>query len=338
MKLAYKRLRTPKAFVGILISALLGAWCIANSRSAEPGTPLSTAERAAVLDEVWQLIADNYYDPHYNGVDWKAVRSRYRRQVDEVASEAAFYALLNRMTGELRDAHTRVRTPQQAAARRKRERTGVGVLIYEVEGTPVIFAVTAGSEAARAGVRPGMIVRTVDGRPIHEALAAAREEVGASSSARAARILSYLKLIEGAAGTSLKLGLTGTDGAPLEVVLARISSSAKAQVSARLLPSGVAYIGVERFRSPASDLVKDALTKFKSAPGVILDLRANTGGDGKEGLRVAGYFFDRKVPIARVLTRTGKPPSAFFGLVKLPMVLEAGERGRQLTQGRSSCW
>jgi carboxyl-terminal processing protease len=178
-----------------------------------------------------------------------------------------------------------------------------------------------------------MIVRTVDGRPVHEALAAAREEVGASSSARAARILSYLKLIEGDVGTSLKLGVTGADGAPLEVTLPRISSSAKAQVSARVLPSGVAYIGVDRFVSPASDLVKDALTRFKSAAGVILDLRANTGGDGKEGLRVAGYFFERKVPIARVLTRTGKPPSAFFGLVKLPMVLEAGEQGRQLYSG-----
>jgi carboxyl-terminal processing protease len=333
MNLSHTRRANRKALFAILIAAAFAASFLTHSYSASPATARSNAEQIAVFDEVWQLVAEKYYDPKFNGVDWNAVRARYRPQLESVASDKEFYSFLNRMTGELRDAHTRVRTPQEAAARRKGERTEAGVLIFEVEGKPVIFDVTAGSAAAEAGVKPGMVVRTVDGRPVNEALAAIRGETGASSSTRAAKILSYLKLIGGEPGTSLNLGLTRADGSTLGVSLPRKTASAAPQIITRTLASGAAYIRVTRFRSPASKRVKEALLKFRQAPGLILDLRANTGGDGKEGLRIAGYFFDRKVPIARVLTRTGKPPSAFFGLFQLPPVLEAGEQGAQLYSG-----
>ncbi|HEX8687650.1 MAG TPA: S41 family peptidase, partial [Pyrinomonadaceae bacterium] len=117
---------------------------------------------------------------------------------------------------------------------------------------------------------------------------------------------------------------------PFEVALTRRTASAAPRFDARLLASGHAYVRFNRFRPPVARLLKEALTKFRDAPGLILDLRANGGGDGKEGFRVAGYFFDEKVPVARVVTRTGKPPSALFGLVSLPKEFEAGEKGGRL--------
>jgi carboxyl-terminal processing protease len=291
---------------------------------------LSAKERVEVFEAVWKTINEKYYNPSFNGVDWNAVRERYRPRIDAGSSDKEFYALLNQMTGELRDAHTRVRSPRQALDRKKQQATSAGVLIYEVEGAPVIFDVTADSDAARAGLLPGMVVRTVDGQPIAEAITEARQEVGISSTERATRILSYLKLIAGEPNTPLKLGLARADGTPFEVTLMRRTISAAPQFTARLLPSGYAYIRFNRFRSPVAKQVKEALEKFKDAPGLILDLRSNTGGDGREGLRVAGYFFSEKVPIARIVTRTGKPPSALFGLVSLPKVFEAGEKGSQI--------
>jgi carboxyl-terminal processing protease len=288
---------------------------------------LSAKERVEVFEEVWKTVNEKYYNPTFNGVDWNAVRERYRPRLDAVSSDVEFYALLNQMTGELRDAHTRVRSPRQSRERQKQQATSAGVLIYEVEGTPVIFDVIPDSDAARAGVLPGMIVRTVDNQPIAEAIMEARREVGISSTERATRILSYSRLIAGEPDTSLKLGLTRADGTSLEVTLMRRTISVAPHFAARLLPSGYAYIRFNRFRSPVAKQVKEALGKFKDAPGLILDLRSNPGGDGREGMRIAGYFFDEKVPIARIVTRTGKPPSALFGLVSLPKVFEAGEKG-----------
>lgn len=306
------------------------ARAVEGATSRAPAASLSARERVEVFEEVWKTIDEKYYDPSFNGVDWKAVRERYRPRLDAATGDAEFYDLLSQMTGELRDAHTRVRSPRQSLDRRNRQTTSAGVLIYEAEGTPVVFYVAADSEAARAGVLPGMVVRTLDGRPAAEALAAARREVGASSSERAARVLSYLRLVAGDPGSALKLGLTRADGTPLEVALTRRTVSAAPQFEARLLASGHAYVRFDRFRPPVARQLKEALSKFKDAPGLILDLRANGGGDGREGMRIAGYFFDDKVPVARIATRTGKPPSALFGLVSLPREFQAGEKGGQL--------
>lgn len=291
---------------------------------------LSGKERVEVFEEVWKAISEKYYDPKFNGTDWNAVHERYRPLVDTVKNDAEFYDLLGLMVGELRDAHTRVRSPRGRQERKNLQSTSAGVRIFEVENTPIIFSVTPDSDAAKAGVTAGMVVRTVDGQPINEAVAEARREVGTSSSERATRILSYSRLIAGEPDTTLKFGLARADGMPFEVTLTRRTVSAAPQFTARLLSSGYAYIKFNRFMSPVNKQIKEALIKFKDAPGMILDLRANGGGDGEIGMQIGGYFFNDKTPFATIITRTGKPPSALFGLVKLPKNFQAGKKGGQL--------
>ncbi len=291
---------------------------------------LSAKERVEVFEEVWKAINEKYYDPKFNGTDWNAVHERYRPLVDTVKSDAEFYDLLNLTIGELRDAHTRVRSPRGRLERKSLQATSAGVRVYEIENTPVIFSVTPDSDAARAGVTAGMVVRTVDGQPIAEAVAEARREVGTSSSERATRILSYQKTIAGESDTMLKLGLTRADGTPFDVTLTRRTVSAAPQFDARILSSGYAYIKFNRFLPPVNKQIKEALIKFKDAPGLILDLRSNGGGDGELGGQIAGYFFNDKTAFATIITRTGKPPSALFGLIKIPKDFQAGKKGGQL--------
>lgn len=321
----------------VMAAALTGTHPTARTvRTASPAAAvaqqareLSPKERLEVFDEVWRLVEEKYYDATFNGVDWNAVRERYRPLVESVVSDRDFYVLLNQMVGELHDAHTRVRSPLQRQNRRRNQATGTGVSIGEVEGKPVIYSVTAGSEAERAGIKPGMVVRTIDGQPVAQALAAARRDIGTSSSDRATRLLAYSRIIAGDPDTPLRLGLTRADGTQLEATLDRRTVSAPVRVTARLLPSGVAYIGFNRFQPPAAKQIDEALSRFKNAPGLILDIRSNGGGDGEEGLRIATLFFDHKVPAARIITRTGKPPSALFGLVKMPKEFEVGRTGGQ---------
>jgi C-terminal processing protease CtpA/Prc len=116
-----------------------------------------------------------------------------------------------------------------AAGTQKPQATSAGVRVYEVEGTPMVFSVTPDSEAARAGVTVGMVVQTINGQPIAEAITQARREVGASSSERATRLLSYSRLLAGEPGSTLKLGLARADGTPFEVTLTRRTVSAAPQ-------------------------------------------------------------------------------------------------------------
>lgn len=327
-----RRFKAPRsrAALSLVAAALFTFAGLAPARAQSAAASLSPKERREVFEQVWKTVEEKYYDPSFNGVDWRAVRVRYRPLVEAATTDEQFYDLLNRMTGELRDAHTRVRSPRQNRDRKNQQATTAGVLLSEVEGALVVYDVWPDSDAARAGVLRGMVVRTVGGRPAAEALAYARREVGPSSSERAARVLSYVRLAAGELGSILELGLTRADGTPFDVRLTRRTVPAAPRFEARVLPSGNVYVRLDRFRPPVANELKEALEKFGDAPGLVLDLRANGGGDGMEGMKVAGYFFDQKVPVARLVTRTGRPPSALFGAVSLPKEFEAGGRGGRL--------
>ena len=71
--------------------------------------------------------------------------------------------------------------------------------------------------------------------------------------------------------------------------------------------------------------IEQSLKDFKDAPALILDLRGNGGGDGEFGLRFAGYFFNDQITVAKIVTRSGKPP-----VPEMPMLLETGTKGAQI--------
>lgn len=323
--------------IGLKFAAITLALAAPAAAFSGQSPPAVEADRAArlrlqVFDQVWAQIDALYYDPGFNGADWAAARARYRPRVAGVRDDDAFGRLLRAMVGELRDAHTRVLTARQAAERRARQASSAGVILFEVEGRPAVFAVRPGGPAAEAGLRPGLTVLAVGGVPVAEALTRARAEVGASSSERAARVLAYLELIAGAPGDILRLRLAGADGTPFEVALPRRAVDTAPRFESRRLPSGDLYVRFDRFRAPVARLFRAALEQAPVS-GLVLDLRSNTGGDGGEGMKAISPLLDRPILVARLATRTGKAPSALMGLVKLPLELKAGKRGGGVYSG-----
>lgn len=300
---------------------------------AEAGGAQALNLRLEVFDYVWREIRDRYYDPRFNGADWTAVGAKYRPRVSDVRSDAEFHSLLRAMTGELRDAHTRVRTPQQARDKATNQATSAGVILFQVDSQPVVFEVRPDSPAAEAGLRPGMRVLEVNGVPVAEALRRERAEAGPSSSERASLVLSYLGLTSGPPGEALRLKLVRPDGGAFDVQLPRRALDTAPRFESRILPSGHLYVKFDRFRSPVAKLFRAALEQSRNAPGVILDLRSNAGGDGKEGTKTLAPLLNAPTLVARLATRTGKAPSALGGLVKLPLQLMAGKAGQQIYGG-----
>ena len=281
--------------------------------------------RAEIFEQVWTTINEKYYDATFNGVDWNAVKKKYLAEVGGAADDQDFYALLDRMAGELRDSHTRVYSPAQREDRKKQRRASVGISIREIDGVPVVASVEPDSEAARAGIEPGMIVRAVGGQPIEKAVTEARAAVGVSSSERATAMRIFSKILTGEPETALNIELADARGRVRKFTLTRRTVSAKPTVTARILPSGIAYLKFGKFDEDLEKQLENALESTKNAPALIVDLRGNGGGDGEVGLRFAGLFFNEKIAVAQIVTRTGKPP-----LPEIPMTLEAGEKGRQL--------
>lgn len=79
---------------------------------ADPAAAVSAEERARRFDRVDRLVQRRYYARDLHGLNWTAVRERYRPQAVAAADDASWYRAVNAMLGELRDAHTRATPPR----------------------------------------------------------------------------------------------------------------------------------------------------------------------------------------------------------------------------------
>lgn len=67
----------------------------------------------AVFDQFWTTYAENYPFFQAKGIDWDAVRAKYRPQVKPGMSDGELFDLLVAMIEPLGDAHTALRIPDQ---------------------------------------------------------------------------------------------------------------------------------------------------------------------------------------------------------------------------------
>jgi carboxyl-terminal processing protease len=287
-------------------SITLPTTCAPAVAAYESSDALSLRDRVGVFEEVWETIDQKYYDPSFNGVDWRAVRDRFRPLVEQASSNEEFYGFLKLMVGELHDAHTRFHTPEQRRERERLQAVSAGLSVFDVEGKVVVVSVEPDSDAARAGVERGMIVLAIDGKPVADCLAKARARVAGTSSDRAVRLRLYRMIIDGEPGTTLRMNLARADGSALDVALSRRIVPDTAVVTSRRLASGLGYIRLTLWKSPIRKQFKKALEQLKDAPGIVIDIRGNPGGEADEVVKIASYFFNSHVPFGKFSKRSGK--------------------------------
>src|SRR5215216_305313 len=136
--------------IGKVVALIVVACVLSQTSLALDDTELTPKDRSQVFEKVWNAINDNYYDPTFKGVNWQEVHKRYLPLVEAVKTDAEFYTLINKMAGELRDAHTRILSPAVLANLQAQRRPSLGFRVEEVEGKQVITSVIADSDAARA--------------------------------------------------------------------------------------------------------------------------------------------------------------------------------------------
>lgn len=339
--------RIPRALLLLLLLLALTNRASPQAKPETPGTPqvpgtapapavkerLTAKDRKEVFEKVWKEIHDHYYDASYNGVDWDEVHRRYAPLVEATKTDQEFYALMSQMTSELHDAHTRFSSPEQWKNFRRQQGVTVGFTVDDLDGKTVVTSVIPGTEAAHAGIEPGMIVLRINDTPISERIAEIQKRRLPSSSERATRWFIYNRVFAGPADSAVKVALQRGDGSVLEASVRRQIYSEAPQVITHVLPSGNVYIRFDGFQHPITKEFREALQRFRDAPGLIVDLRRNGGGDLAVLLPIAGYFFGKKTLFAKDSTRTGKPLSSYVGLFKLPLQLYVGRPGEQIYSG-----
>lgn len=297
-----------------------------NTATPLPDTPVPTPNanwREDALNFVWNTVNEKYYDPKFNGVDWAAVRVKYEPLLKSATSDDAYWELLDKMTGELKDSHTRVHPPKQVELERSGKSVGLGLGFRELGGALVVTTVHPQSDAFWAGVRVGMTITEIDDQP---ALARYRELVSQSretSTPWARTRAAQRKLNTGEIDTSVRLRVLRSDQTEIAVTIKRRSFNSALDFTHRVLPSGHGYIRFSGFVRSLQDDIINELRKMKDTPGMIIDLRGNGGGSGAMSAQLIAQFLDKDTQSWTVLTRTGKPISIFgVPVTKLEPVLK----------------
>ena len=141
----------------------------------------------------------------------------------------------------------------------------------------VVLAPFEGTPSYKAGIRPGDVIMSIDGKSTD----------GMDSTAVAT-------LLKGPKGTHVSVTM-GREGSakPLVFDLVRDEIPRNSVDLAFLIKPGVGYIHVTNFMETTSREVGDALEKFGDINGLVLDLRGNPGGLLNEAVNMSDKFLQK---------------------------------------------
>lgn len=281
-------MRTARFAIGLALVALGFAGCATIPTEYREPAALTAEARATlnlrVYDRAWELVNEKYFDKDFRGVDWAAMRGKYRTEAQGAPDDAALYRVLGKLCAELPQSHLAALAPRDVHEMNHEHRPAVGLRWIEIEGKWVVTDVLPGGAAAEVGVQVGWIGKSRDGRSIN-----ARER-NLSQVGRPV-VLGFLDLQDRLVTVSLEPRLLDFDR--------RIS---------RELAGGFRYLRFDSFGFASLRWLSAELKAHRTALGVVIDLRQNPGGVVAANVMAVEEFFDRPepVPMGRFVRRDGK--------------------------------
>jgi carboxyl-terminal processing protease len=269
------------ALVAALATVLAGGIWLGGHPANLPG-PLRDVfvdESAGLTAEATELIEDNYF-----------------REVDE--SDLIDSSLSGMARGLRRRFHDRFSEyfPPEVLERFNEaiqgRFSGIGLTVVKVKSGLRVEKVFKGSPAEKAGVEPGDVIVSVEGRDIS----------GISST-------KSTELIKGPEGTEVRIGVRKRGGGRLEgLTLTRAQISVPVVASTVLESDGrqYGYVRLASFSEGSHAYLRRAVERVRreGAEGLILDLRGNGGGLLEEAVLNASIFLPKGTVVVSTKSRT----------------------------------
>ena len=289
------------------------------TRAAETKKELTAEQRQknlASFELIWKTVRDSHYDPKLGGVDWEAVRTELRPSLEKARSMDDAREVIDEMLGRLGHSHVAIipaslyEDMQGSSAKgkiRKASQQAVpGFDIRMADGEPVVVQVSAGSAAAKAGVRPGWRISKINGESLAPMLARIRKALDRPSRVPLVQASAVLWRLHGEEGK--EVSVTFLDGAGKEVTRSITLAKPKGNLvqlgqlppthvhfESRKVDCDIAYFHFNFFLDPLRVMKAfgDTVQENLKAGGFVLDLRGNPGGIAGMAPGLGGWFVDR---------------------------------------------
>ncbi|HJW43615.1 MAG TPA: S41 family peptidase [Geothrix sp.] len=253
---------------------------------------LSEDERIAGLSRFWSEVKFNFVDTdRLDALDWDALYLRTLPKARAAATTADYYRVLAELCAQLKDGHTNVYPAAEI-----REARGAQPLLRTrlVEGRVLVTRVEDAALKAQ-GVKPGVEVVTVDGKPVkaYAETFLAPYQSASTPQDLDTRIYTYA-FLSGPLAETARVGFLDEAGRRFECAVSRVPGEVRRKemppeppFSFRMLPGGVALVTLTTFGTAATaDQFMAAFPQIAAAKALILDVRANGGGNSSVGYRI----------------------------------------------------
>ena len=235
-------------------------------------------EKTEVFAEAWRYLNDNFFDPNFNGADWKGVRERFAPHVEGARTPDELRRVLSLMLGELNASHMGIGAPV-AGGGEGAPRGTVGKLglrfdaaEYAASGKLRVSEVLPlGPAAVAGGIKVGDILTAVDGAEIaaHTNL---EDLLDHKVNARVA-----LSIVSGAGKREVAVRPVTT--AIEKELVYRQWVDAERAYTAKVSGGRLGYVHIRDMSAQALDqLYLDLDSENQGREGVVIDVRNNNGG------------------------------------------------------------
>lgn len=287
-----------------LLLGLLVLGCVAPAARAQK-LESDRKRGLSMLKNIAGELRGRYWDPTFGGRDLDALFERAARSVAEATSESHISGLLTQLLLELDDSHTRFYPPPIPFD------FDYGFETRLVGERAFVAKVTAGSDADKAGLRPGTELLSVEGvKPGRDTLWRIRYALNVRPRnelrlrVQAPGATSEDKLVKAKVSKSRRVRDIN-DWSEEQWLVAQ--GRRRAPVVVATLGDRAAAVRLESFGIEARDF--DAAVKHvRGREALILDLRGNPGGDVDVLQRVVGAFFEGEVPLGELHERKQTRP------------------------------
>src|SRR5262245_61038140 len=147
---------------------LLLSLCLIAAPGEAQLTPREKQLNLESFEKVWTTIRDKHWQKNPGGLDWNAIHEEFRPKIEKTQSDEEWRATVRQMLARLKQTHFGIfpgivldgvdgATGDGA--------TGIDTRILGGDQA-VVTGVEPESPAERAGVKPGWIILSVDGKPM----------------------------------------------------------------------------------------------------------------------------------------------------------------------------